>query len=117
MRKNDWIMIIAIMFFISVISSFSTIYIIDNKFIPRFKTVSIMEILNEEDTNYQNFLDAKLTQEEYTKSIEEKMKKIQDAINYFSNGKDILIVEEAIIKADRNNYISITRAIKDYVKK
>ena len=44
------------------------------------------------------------------------MIKIQSALNYFSSKNDIILVEEALIKTDKNSYISITEAVKRYVK-
>lgn len=44
------------------------------------------------------------------------MIKIQSALNYFSSENTLLLVEEALIKTDKKNYISITEAVKNYVK-
>ncbi|MDD3056160.1 MAG: hypothetical protein PHE16_09795 [Aliarcobacter sp.] len=116
MKRNDWIVILAVMFFISVASSFAIIYILDKYFIPKVKTVSMMSVINDEnDDEYQKFLDGKLSQEEYLKKVEERMLKIQNALDYFSNGKDILLIEEAVVKTNKNNFISITQAVKNYV--
>jgi len=118
MRKNEWISIVAIMFFISVVSAFTTLFISNKYFITKIKTVSMVEVLK--DTNndsYQKFLDGKLTQEEYTKTVENKMLKIQEALDYYTkNGKDILLVEEAVIKTNNNNFTSLTETIKNHVK-
>lgn len=43
------------------------------------------------------------------------MQKIQSALNYFTSSKDTLI-EESVVKTDKNNYISITEAVKQYAK-
>jgi hypothetical protein len=117
MKRNDWITIVAVMFFITVASSFTTIYVLDKYFIPKVKTVSMMSVINDEnDEEYQKFLDGKLSQEEYLKKVEERMLKIQNALDYFSNGKDILLIEEAVVKTNKNNFISITQAVKSHVK-
>ena len=39
----------------------------------------------------------------------------QNALDYFSNWKDILLIEEAVVKTNKNNFISITQAVKNYV--
>ena len=44
------------------------------------------------------------------------MQKIQSALNYFTSSKDILLIEESVVKTDKNNYISITEAVKQYAK-
>ncbi|KLD98478.1 hypothetical protein L5F43_09995 [Aliarcobacter butzleri] len=118
MKKADWLMFITIIFFVAVITVFTTIFIMDKYFIPQIKTVSMMQVLSDEkDDSYQKFLDGKLTQEEYTKTVENKMLKIQEALDYYTkNGKDILLVEEAVIKTNNNNFTSLTETIKNHVK-
>ncbi len=117
MKRNDWFLVGSLMFLVAVFTAFSTTFIINKYFIPKVKTISIMSVLNnQEDESYKKFLDGKISQEEYTKAIETKMAKIQSALDYYSNGKDILLVEEAVIKSNNNNFISITEAVKDYVK-
>ena len=44
------------------------------------------------------------------------MAKIQSGLDYFTSKNDILLVEEAVIKTNSNNYISITEAVKKYAK-
>lgn len=117
MKKNDWLMILSAMFLVAVVTVFSTIFIMNKYFIPTVKTVSIMEVLNTgEDKSYSDFVSGAISQEEYTKAIENKMQKIQSALNYFTSSKDILLIEESVVKTDKNNYISITEAVKQYAK-
>lgn len=118
MKKNDWLMILSAMFLVAVITVFSTIFIMNKYFVPTIKTVSIMEVLNpgEEDKSYSDFVSGAISQEEYTRAVENKMQKIQSALNYFTSNKDVLLVEESVVKTDKNNYISITEAVKQYAK-
>lgn len=117
MNKNEWISVIAIMFFVSVVSVFTTLFISNKYFIPKIKTVSMVEVLSDiNDDSYEKFLEGKISQEEYTKLLEAKMIKVQNALNYYSSNNDILLVEEALVKTDKNNYISITEAVKNNVK-
>ena len=117
MRKYEWISVIAIMFFISVVSVFTTLFVSNKYFITKIKTVSMVEVLKDtNDDSYQKFLDGTISQDEYSKLVETKMIKIQSALNYFSSKNDIILVEEALIKTDKNSYISITEAVKRYVK-
>ena len=44
------------------------------------------------------------------------MAKIQSALDYFTGNNDILLVEEAVVKTNSNNYLSITEAVKKYAK-
>lgn len=84
MRKNEWISIVAIMFFISVVSAFTTLFISNKYFITKIKTVSMVEVLKDtNDDSYQKFLDGTISQDEYSKLVETKMIKIQSALNYF----------------------------------
>lgn len=117
MRKYEWISVIAIMFFISVVSVFTTLFVSNKYFITKIKTVSMVEVLKDtNDDSYQKFLDGTISQDEYSKLVESKMIKIQSALNYFSSENTLLLVEEALIKTDKKNYISITEAVKNYVK-
>lgn len=105
-------------FFICFIclSNIVTVFIVDKFYIPKVKTISLIEIINDkEDKTYQAFLDGKLTKEEYSSKLDQKMEAIQEAIEQLSNGKDILIAEEAVIKTEKNNYISLTSIVKNYV--
>ena len=67
MRKNEWISIVAIMFFISVVSAFTTLFISNKYFITKIKTVSMVEVLKDtNDDSYQKFLDGTISQDEYS---------------------------------------------------
>ena len=117
MRKYEWIRVIAIMFLISVVSVFTTLFVSNKYFITKIKTVSMVEVLNDtNDDSYQKFLEGIISQDEYSKLVESKMIKIQSALNYFSSENTLLLVEEALIKKKKKNYTSITEAVKNYVK-
>ena len=116
MKRNDWIVISSMMFLSVVASVFLTVFLMNKYIVPKVKTVSIMNVLNDkEDESYQNFLDGKISQEEYSKLVETKMAKIQSGLDYFTSKNDILLVEEAVIKTNSNNYISITEAVKNHL--
>lgn len=101
-----------------ILSNTVTIFITKQYLIPDVKTVSLMEIINDEDdANLKAFTDGKISEEEYTKKIENKMARLQESLDFYSNGKTILLIEEAVIKTKNNNYTSITEQIKNYVKK
>lgn len=113
LKKIEWVLIVILL----ILSNFSTIYLVEQYFIPKVKTVSLLEIINDkEDESYKLYVDKKITDEEYSKKIDEKMKYIQEALDLFSNGKNILIAEEAMIKTTNNNSVSITESVKNYVK-
>jgi hypothetical protein len=117
MKRNDWIIISSMMFLSVVFSVFLTVFLMNKYVVPKVKTVSIMNVLNDkEDDSYQKFLDGKISQEEYSKLVETKMAKIQSALDYFTGNNDILLVEEAVVKTNSNNYLSITEAVKKYAK-
>ena len=104
MRKYEWISVIAIMFFISVVSVFTTLFVSNKYFITKIKTVSMVEVLNDtNDDSYQKFLEGIISQDEYSKLVESKMIKIQSALNYFSSENTLLLVEEALIKTDKKS--------------
>lgn len=118
MKRNDWILIISIIFLFTTLGSVSTIYLIDKNNIPKFKTISMMEVMNDSnDEIFKQFSDGSISKDEYMKHLESKMQKIQEAINVYSNSKDVIFIEEAVIKSDKQNFISITDEIKDYVSK
>ena len=117
MKRNDWIIISSMMFLSVVFSVFLTVFLMNKYVVPKVKTVSIMNVLNDkEDDSYQKFLDGKISQEEYSKLVETKMAKIQSALDYFTGNNDILLVEEAVVKTNSNNYLSTTEAVKKYAK-
>src|SRR5574344_1870499 len=117
MSRNDWSIITSILFLSFIVRVFSALYISNKFLIPKVKTVSMMQIMGDgNDENYIKFLNGELAQDDYSKLLEIRMKKIQDALNHYSNDRDILLVEEAVIKSNKNNFISITEAIKNYVK-
>jgi|GEM_PF-2210992 len=118
MKRENWIVVLSTIFLVSVLNIFITIFILDKYFIPKVKTISMTRVLSTlNDNSYQKFLDGKLTQEEYTKNIEEKMSSIQNALNYYSSKKDILLIEEAVVNTNKNSYISIiTESVLNYVK-
>lgn len=98
-------------------SNIITAFTIDRYFIPKVKTISLLEIINDkEDKYYKQFLDGKISKDEYSEKLDQKMEAIQEAISQISNGKDLLIAEEAVIKSDKNNYTSLTEAVKNYVE-
>jgi len=117
MKRENWIVVLSMIFLVCVLNIFVTIFILDKYFIPKVKTISMTRVLSTlNDNSYQKFLDGKLTQEEYTKSIEEKMSSIQNALNYYLNKKDILLIEEAVVNTNKNSSISITENVLNYVK-
>ena len=65
MKRNDWIIISSMMFLSVVFSVFLTVFLMNKYVVPKVKTVSIMNVLNDkEDDSYQKFLDGKVSQDD-----------------------------------------------------
>ena len=118
MLKNTAITIsISILF--ATASTVASLYLVKENFIRDFKSISLVEILKDEDDSiYKKFIDKEINEEEYTKLQEKKMSLIQERINMLTNEKTILIMNEMLVKSNSNdmNIENITEDVKKYVE-
>ena len=49
MKRNDWIIISSMMFLSVVFSVFLTVFLMNKYVVPKVKTVSIMNVLNDKE--------------------------------------------------------------------
>ena len=88
--------------------------------VPKFKAVSMVQLINDKDDSvYQDFVNGKITDNEYQKLQEKRMELIQKAIDVYSEDS-ILLMEEMLVKNGESSNAkieSITKKVRDYVKK
>lgn len=118
MFKNT-VITISISIFFATASTVASLYLVKENFIRDFKSISLVEILKDEnDSIYKKFIDKEINEEEYTKLQEKKMALIQERINMLTNEKTILIMNEMLVKSNSNNMNieNITEDVKKYVE-
>lgn len=118
MFKNT-VITISISIFFATASTVASLYLVKENFIRDFKSISLVEILKDEnDSVYKKFIDKEINEEEYTKLQEKKMALIQERINMLTNEKTILIMNEMLVKSNSNNMNieNITEDVKKYVE-
>lgn len=113
MKPIEWILNIALMLLIAV----STLYIQKNYLSPKFKSISIVGIVNEKDDAYQQLVDGKIDNEKYASLVEEKMKLVDKGISELTSKHDVVVLKELLVKSHASvNVVDITEDVKNYVK-
>ncbi|MDX9814674.1 MAG: hypothetical protein RBS91_08465 [Sulfurimonadaceae bacterium] len=117
MARMDWIIITFGLIATLALGFILSVYYVKEYVVPEVKTISLMSILNDsEDPLLIDYSEGKITQEQFEEQVKHRIEKTQEAMEYFTTPKDILLIEESVVKTSKNNTVSITEAVKNYVK-
>ena len=113
MKSIEWILNITLILLVTV----TAMYIQKNYLNPKFKSISIVGIINEKDDAYQQLVDGKIDNEKYTLLVEEKMKLVDKGISELTSKHDVVVLKELLVKSHTSvNVVDITEDVKNYVK-